>query len=320
VDGSGPPESSTGAGASPATAPAATPAKKPGVLFRRIVFGALLLLISCGLLALDYWKQTSYGIGAMVAYSMVFGLRELYRMLEAIAPVLWKRGAQATGFAVVAAQVLQHELASPIQRGFPVAEIAMAAFVLAFLAYQLRFEPSRERLISIVLTLAGVVYILFLGSFVLKVRYLDDVVPVGPGLGYAAVLYLVLAAKGTDMFAFFTGRFLGKRKLIPWISPGKTVAGGVGGLLGAVAITCAFVRFSDLGKVFGWSSVVPFGIIIGLSATAGDLVESLINRSAAVKDSGGLVPEFGGVLDIIDCILFVAPTIYVGALLAHSFS
>jgi phosphatidate cytidylyltransferase len=135
-------------------------------------------------------------------------------------------------------------------------------------------------------------------------------------IGYAAILYLVLAAKGTDMFAFFAGRFLGKRKLIPWISPGKTWAGGVGGLAGCVGITYAFLTYSDLGRVFNWRAALPLGIIVGLSAMAGDLVESLLKRSTAVKDSGGLVPEFGGVLDIIDCILFAAPTIYVAALLA----
>jgi phosphatidate cytidylyltransferase len=118
------------------------------------------------------------------------------------------------------------------------------------------------------------------------------------------------------MFAFFTGRFLGKRKLIPWISPGKTWAGGLGGLAGAVLITAAFARWSSLGQVIGWSAVLPVGILMGASATAGDLVESLLKRSSAVKDSGGLVPEFGGVLDIIDCILFVAPTIYLTVLLA----
>ena len=135
-------------------------------------------------------------------------------------------------------------------------------------------------------------------------------------VGYAAVLYMVLVAKGTDMFAFFTGRFLGKRKMIPWISPGKTWAGGVGGVAGAVLITAAFVQWSSLGRIFGWSMVVPLGILMAVVASAGDLVESLVKRSAAVKDSGGLVPEFGGVLDIIDCILFAAPAVYFAVLLA----
>lgn len=294
---------------------AAIPGPKRKVLARRIFFGAILLIISCGLLYLDFLTRTSYGLGLMVAYSMVFGLRELSRMLESLGPVLWKGPSGVAAFLVVAAQVVQHEARLtnlPISLG----DAVIALYVLILFAYQLRYTPTRERLFSLILTTFGIVYILVLGSYVLKVRYLDDA-GFGGNAGYAAILYLVLAAKGTDMFAFFTGRFLGKRKLIPWISPGKTVAGGVGGLLGAVGITVAFALGSDLGRVFDWRIALPLGIIVGLSATAGDLVESLIKRSAAVKDSGGLVPEFGGVLDIIDCILFVAPTIYFAALLAR---
>jgi phosphatidate cytidylyltransferase len=286
--------------------------KKSAVLFRRILFGAILLVISCGLLYLDWVTRRSFGIGAMVAYSMVFGLRELYRMLETIAPVPWKLPAYVTGFLVVAAQVAQHEFPGVVRFQGSLGDALIVAFVLVFLAAQLRFEPTRERLLSIVLLLFGVLYVMVLGSYVLKVRYLDDL-GLGANVGYAAILYLVLAAKGTDMFAFFSGRYLGRRKLIPWISPGKTWAGAVGGLLGAVFITVSFALYSDLSRVTDWRAAVPSGIIMGLSSMIGDLVESLIKRSSAVKDSGGLVPEFGGVLDIIDSILFVAPTIYLGA-------
>jgi phosphatidate cytidylyltransferase len=299
--------------------------KKKGVLLRRILFGAVLLAISCGLLLVDWKTGTSFGIAAMVAFAMVFGLRELFRMLRAIAPIIWPEFAYAAGFAVVAVQLGARLLFEPdpllAERRVPAPEtIVIALYALVVLAFQLRGKPSRERLVSLAVTLFGAIYLMLLGSFVLRVRYLDEVLPRStlrgaPNIGYAAVLYLILAAKGTDMFAFFVGRFLGKRKLIPEVSPGKTWAGAVGGLAGSVLITCLFSAYSDLGRVFHWTAALPFGILVGLSAQAGDLVESMIKRGTAVKDSGGLVPEFGGVLDIIDCILFVAPTIYVGALL-----
>lgn len=304
--------------------PAAAPPKKAGVLRRRIFFGAVLLAVSCGLLLLDLRTRTSYGIATMVLFSMVFGLRELFRMLRAIGPIIWPGFAYAAGAAVIVAQVAVREarVADPIlSERLPAPEpIVIALYALLVLGFQLRGTPSRERLISLVLTLFGAVYMMLLGSFVLRLRYIDEVLPrslahAAPNVGYAAVLYLVLASKGTDMFAFFTGRFLGKRKLIPRVSPGKTWAGAVGGLAGCVAITCLFSVYSDLGHVFHWTVAVPFGILVGLSAQVGDLVESMIKRGTAVKDSGGLVPEFGGVLDIIDCILFCGPTIYVGALL-----
>jgi phosphatidate cytidylyltransferase len=303
------------AGDAAAPKPAAA-AGKPGVLKRRVIFGAILLAISCGLLHVDWRTGTSYGIAVMTAAAMVFGLRELHRMLETIGPVPHKLAAQGLGALVVAGQVAQHEGLWSFQ-AIPVPELAIGAFLLFFLAEQLLYEPSRERMLSIVLAVFAIVYVVYLGSYVLKVRYLDrPLAHLGaPGLGYAAILYLVLAAKGTDMFAFFSGRFLGRRKMIPWISPGKTWAGFVGGLLGAVGITIAFAVASDLGRVFGWATAIPFGIMIGLSSVVGDLVESLVKRSTAVKDSGGLVPEFGGVLDIIDCILFVAPALYFGVMI-----
>jgi phosphatidate cytidylyltransferase len=236
-----------------------------------------------------------------------------------VAPIVYAGLAYAAGAAVVGVQLAR---ASSLlaERRVPPPEAVIAVYALVVLGLALRGTPSRERLVSLVATLFGALYIMLLGSHVLKVRYLDAAVAPAvareaPNLGYAAILYLVLAAKGTDMFAFFTGRFLGKRKLIPRVSPGKTWAGAVGGMAGAVAITWAFSVYSDLGRVFHWTVAVPFGIIVGLSAQVGDLVESMIKRGAAVKDSGGLVPEFGGVLDIIDCILFVAPVIYVGAIL-----
>lgn len=306
-----------------AAAPGLTPeqreaAKRKAVLVKRVSFGAMLLAISCGLLLLDWHLGKSYGIAAMVAASMVFGLPELHRMLRSIGEVEWAVPQRVAGFLVVAAQLYQHEMLEGRRFPLDLGDAVIGVFLLVFLACQLMHTPTKERLVSIVLTVFSTAYILLLGSYVLKVRYLDDVPDFRrTTIGYAAILYLVLVAKGTDMFAFFAGRFLGKRKLIPWISPGKTWVGGFGGLLGAVAITAAFVQWSSLGRAFGWSMVVPVGILMGVSATAGDLVESLVKRATAVKDSGGLVPEFGGVLDIIDCILFVAPTIYFTVLLAR---
>src|SRR5690606_24094247 len=122
----------------------------------------------------------------------------------------------------------------------------------------------------------------------MRVRYLDELLPAAlrleaPDVGAAALLFAILAAKGTDIVAFFTGRALGRRKLIPHISPGKTVAGGVGALVAGAVITAAFALLTDLRVVFPWWACAPLGILIGVTAMVGDLVESLIKRSTAVK-------------------------------------
>jgi phosphatidate cytidylyltransferase len=285
------------------------------VLARRFGFGAVMILIAGGLLAADWFGRTSYGLGVMAAFSLVLGLRELFGMLAHVAPVLEPGLACAAALAMVASEVARHEAPAHLAARVPSGDLVVALYAAAFLGLELRKTPSRERLLSIAVTLLGATYIMLLGTFVLRARYLRDIAPGAPAtIGHAAILYVIAAGKGTDMFAFFTGRLFGRRKLIPHISPGKTWAGAVGGLAGSVAITCAFSLCSDLGTLFDWTAAIPFGIMIGAATQVGDLVESLIKRSAAVKDSGTLVPEFGGVLDIIDCILFVAPVFYLGIL------
>jgi len=294
-------------------------AKKRAVLVKRIGFGLAMAAVAAGLLALDAHTERSFGAASMVALTLFVGMGELQRMLGALGTVPWKGPQRLAALAMVAAQVYQHEMLDG--RRFPVdlGDAVVVGFLLVFLGGQLAHKPDKDRLVSILLSTFATAYLLLLGSYFLKVRYLDDLPDLRrTTIGHAGVLYLVAVAKGTDVFAFFTGRFLGTRKMIPWISPGKTWAGGVGGLVGAVAITAGFARWTSLGQVVGWSAVVPVGILMGVIASAGDLVESLVKRATAVKDSGGLVPEFGGVLDIIDCILFAAPTLYLTiALLAR---
>jgi len=113
--------------------------------------------------------------------------------------------------------------------------------------------------------------------------------------------------KFTDIGAFFGGRALGKHKLIPWLSPGKTWEGlGFGVLTAAiVGMICA----PWISQLLWWQGLI-FGAVIGLVGQAGDLLESLMKRDAQVKDSGQLIPGFGGILDVIDSPLLAAPFAY----------
>src|SRR5690606_1999050 len=108
--------------------------------------------------------------------------------------------------------------------------------------------------------------------------------------------------------AYFGGRRFGKHKLIYWLSPGKTWEGFICGVLtaGVVGAACApFIVYN-----FPWWKGVIFGILIGGIGQLGDLLESLMKRDADVKDSGSLIPGFGGVLDVIDSPLLAAPFAY----------
>lgn len=128
------------------------------------------------------------------------------------------------------------------------------------------------------------------------------------GEGGDLVLMMLLLAWIGDTGAYFAGRFLGKHKLYPEVSPKKTWEGAVGGLLGSVVAVAAMkmLRLPSLS----WLDVVLIAVPGGILGQLGDLVESLIKRSAGVKDSGALLPGHGGMLDRIDAVLFIAPYVY----------
>jgi phosphatidate cytidylyltransferase len=130
--------------------------------------------------------------------------------------------------------------------------------------------------------------------------------------GGDVVLLILLLAWVGDTGAYFAGRFLGKRKLYPEVSPKKTWAGAFGGLAGALAAAAIMkvLRFDEHGGHLSWLDVVLIAIPGGILGQLGDLVESLVKRSVGVKDSGTLLPGHGGMLDRIDAVLFIGPYVY----------
>jgi phosphatidate cytidylyltransferase len=124
----------------------------------------------------------------------------------------------------------------------------------------------------------------------------------------------LLLTWATDIGAFVVGRAVGGRKLIPAVSPGKTVSGAIGGLVASVLVTwlyMAFVLRPAAQLAMTWRGVMLFGLLISIAAQLGDLVESLLKREAGVKDSSTLLPGHGGVLDRLDSLFFVLPTAHV---------
>lgn len=158
-------------------------------------------------------------------------------------------------------------------------------------------------------TLLTVLYLGFLAQYLLRLRLS------GPAGGWL-LLYAVGVVKMCDIGAWFTGRSFGRRKLIEWLSPKKTVEGLAGGVIASclVAVLAAWlVRSSSsasdaLRDAFpGHGRALAFGLLAALVGQAGDLLESLFKRDAQVKDSAAAIPSFGGVLDILDSPLLAAP-------------
>ena len=122
------------------------------------------------------------------------------------------------------------------------------------------------------------------------------------------VLLLLVSAVLTDTLAYTTGRLFGVRPLAPRISPKKTRAGAVGGLLGAV-LAVSLAKLTLIPEL-SWLHVPLFGIALGAACQIGDLVESFLKRGFGVKDSGKIIPGHGGFLDRVDSLLFAAPIVY----------
>jgi phosphatidate cytidylyltransferase len=146
----------------------------------------------------------------------------------------------------------------------------------------------------------GMMYIPVLLSFFILIRELEN--------GVLWIYFILLLAFSGDAAAFYTGKVFGKTKLLPSISPNKTVEGVIGLVLGSMAVCFIFsyIFFPDL-PVYHVLVMSFLGSIIG---QLGDLFESEIKRGGGIKDSGRILPGHGGILDRIDCLLFIAPFIF----------
>jgi phosphatidate cytidylyltransferase len=132
-------------------------------------------------------------------------------------------------------------------------------------------------------------------------------------------LLLLLPLFGTwasDIGAYVVGRTIGRHKLIPSVSPGKTIEGAIGGLAATMFVTWAYVGWvlqpaAHLGMRWAPAGALMFGALVSIAAQVGDLAESLLKREAGVKDSSTLIPGHGGILDRCDSLLFVLPVSFV---------
>lgn len=136
--------------------------------------------------------------------------------------------------------------------------------------------------------------------------------------GTANMILVFICAWSTDTFAYFTGCFLGKHKLIPHVSPKKTVEGAIGGVVGSIIISIAYLAVTknimNINYMNIWSNIYIQGAIIGLvggiCSQLGDLAASAIKRDADIKDFGKIFPGHGGFMDRFDSVMFIAPLIF----------
>ena len=148
--------------------------------------------------------------------------------------------------------------------------------------------------------LLGVAYAGGLLSFAGLLRGLSE--------GRQYVFYLAFTTWAGDTGAFYVGSRLGRRPLCPRISPGKTVEGAVGGILATVLVAAAGSAW--IWPRLSWERAAAVGFVLAIAGIAGDLCESAVKRAASAKDSGGIIPGHGGVLDRLDSLMFAGPVLY----------
>ena len=181
--------------------------------------------------------------------------------------------------------------------------IIMALTGGTLVATTLRGAPYDKMLASVGATVLGVLYIVLLGSHLVSVRLWFK-----PELASDLLSYFFLVLMGSDAGAYYVGRALGKHKLAPTISPGKTWEGVLGGV--AAALVMAWIShywfFPELPLKYG----LPLAVVMTVFGILGDLSESALKRGAGAKDAANILPGHGGLLDRLDSLLFNAPLIY----------
>lgn len=180
---------------------------------------------------------------------------------------------------------------------------AAAAFILIVVLFCLLiFSDGKYNVSDIAVTLLGIIYVVFLFSFVTLTRSM--------GNGYLYIWLIFIGAWATDTFAYFTGVSIGKTKILPKVSPKKSLEGSIGGIVGCVAAMLLFgLAFRSVLNVPLYHYAI-LGILCGIVSQIGDWAASAVKRSVNIKDYGNIMPGHGGVLDRLDSILFVAPAVY----------
>ncbi len=220
------------------------------------------------------------------------GLYEFFVMVEKKGIKIYKYFGICIGLMIPVSVAFRFELT----KGWEFLLIVITLISLIML--QFKRKDSTGALIGISVTMFGVLYVAWFFSFIIKIHNLNN--------GLNLVGALILMTKSADIGAYLIGTRLGKHPLIARISPKKSIEGALGGII--FSIFAGLAASSLLGITYLHAAVL--GLSIGLVGQLGDLSESLLKRDCQIKDSSKIIPGIGGVLDLIDSLLFSAPVFY----------
>lgn len=299
------------------------------MLFQRILAAAFMIgFLTAAMCADYYYFANSFLLHAFCLIGTFFCLREFWTLCRAREMQTFSTWGTLSGVALVVAHfwALQiwctpgedlFERVAYLNRADRVITGAMAVAVMGVFFLTARRHQYEASLGGLGVTCLGLIYLWFLPSFLLKLRHLGDDGMLGGRnwntFGSKMVVATIVISKGCDVFAYLLGRKFGKHKAFPDLSPGKTKEGVAAGLIGSVLLALLLrMPFFDVlpESQFGVMKAIIFGFCIGISGIMGDLSESLLKRSAGVKDASHVVPGYGGVLDVIDSLVIAGPVAY----------
>jgi len=284
---------------------------------------ALILVPLLALVVADYRFSTGAPGSLLVPMALLFALlgsAELLAMLRGrgYRPVGWSVYAGVAMIVLAACAPLAwnwsgvaYPVGCPLGKpGWPLAAAAFAVG-LAFVAEMRRYREPGGALVNLALAVLTIVYLGLAFAFLVELRLFHS-----HAWGMAALVSLLVVAKLSDTGAYTAGKLFGQRKLAPLLSPGKTMEGTLGGVVTAGLVSWLYFRFLT-PLLFGlsststpWWGAVLYGFIVAVTGLVGDLSESLLKRELSCKDSSRWLPGLGGILDVLDSVLFAAPPAY----------
>ena len=259
-------------------------------------------------------------VGGLIMLLNIVGLLEFYGMVKenqlprfkwlGIAGGVVLLGAVFLYLSGLAAKLLG--LNPPTIAGVAELEIALLAVFLVVVSVRRVFVHPAPPSFSINGgTVLGVLYVSWLLCFVLKIFFYP--VPENAAFdGGVCLLFFILATKCSDIGAYLLGSLIGRHKMIPKVSPGKTWEGFAGAIVLSTAVALVFAHYFGETKLGGMTLLhaALLGPLLAIGAVVGDLVESVFKRDSGVKDSGAFFPGIGGILDLLDSLLFNAPLMF----------
>lgn len=266
------------------------------MLIKRIIVGIFLIIGSITFVFLGTWAMS-----LEVLVIGILGLNEFYDLA-------YRKGIRPSKANGLISGILLFFSAYFLNDQYSLAVLTVL-IIYTLVVFIFRKNYHISSFLDAGVTILGYLYIGWLFSFIIRLRKVDMPVNFGDfnlSLGVIFVIFLVLANSFTDIGSFFVGKFFGRRKLCPDISPGKTVEGSLGGIIIALIIS----------GIWGYYTGIPLyhciilGVLIGIFAQLGDLWESVLKRDVSVKDSGDIIVGHGGILDRFDSLFMTSPIAY----------